>query len=494
MAGVNVRKNYWEDISQHTNGGLSVPNYFNINASKDKATYSNSVRQQEVYSQYARATFGYGGWLYVDGSVRRDQSSTLPPDQNSFTYPSVGTSIIFTEFLKGTNFSKILTFGKVRYGFAQVGSDIGFSQVYTGLTAGVPFAGTPLVTYDNTLRNGDIKPALQTSNEAGLELKFFNKLGVDFTYYQNDNTEQILDVDVSTATGYSAVQVNAGKIVNKGWELVLSYAVTKNKNWSWDASFNIAHSSNKLVALARGLTSYLVGTTWNDTRLEHRVGEEWGKIIGRRYNIDPKNGKVIIGTNGVPTYTTGNEIEGNVLPDYTGGFTNMFRYKFIDLSFNIDFQSGGMFFSTTRMFNLGTGLSQETIGTNDKGKSWRDFPSLGGGYKMEGSDGNGNDRVVYIPARRYFYSNLQRDVTNFLYDASYVKLREIRLGFTLPANIASKIKAKTVNLSTFVTNPWLIYAESKEFGIDPSELETSWSEGGQLTQTRQFGATLKFIF
>ena len=146
------------------------------------------------------------------------------------------------------------------------------------------------------------------------------------------------------------------------------------------------------------------------------------------------------------------------------------------------------------MFATGTGLSAETVGLNDKGNDIRSFPSLGGGVKVVGSDGNGNERIVYVPARRFYYTNAQREITNFLYDATYVKMREIRLGFTAPQHLAQKIKAKGANLSFFVTNPWLIYADSKDFGIDPSELETPWNEGGQLSQTRQVGASLKLTF
>lgn len=499
LVGGNIRKNRNEAVSVNTNGGLSVPNYFNINASKDKASYSNSFQRKRVNSLFARATFGFNNYLFLDGTIRRDQSSSLPVENNTYYYPSVGLSLVFSDLMKGSDFNKVLTFGKIRGGFAQVGSDIGVDEVNTRLNAGVPFAGTPFVTYDNILRAGDIKPALQSTYEVGAELKFFNKFGIDFSWYQNDNTDQILNVNVPSATGFSSVQINAGKIQNKGWEVVLSSNLTKGENWGWDAAFNFAKASNKVVELARGLQTYLVATTWNDTRLEHRVGEEWGTVIGRLWDRDEKTGKVKIQTNGVPTYTTGNKI-GNILPDYTGGFVNSIRYKGFDLSFNIDFQKGGLFFSSTRMFNLGTGLSQETVGLNDKGNDWRSFPSEGGGYKMEGVNSAGADVSYYIPARRYFYTILQRDINNFMYDASYVKMREIRLGFNMPTNAAQLVRAKSVNFSTFVTNPWLIYAKSKSFGIDPSELEGDfnnsipWTEGGQLGQTRQVGASLKFTF
>ena len=493
MVGMNIRKNRRDDMDMSTNGGLTVPNYFNINASKDKPTYSNYLERTQVWSHYARATVGYKNYLFLDATIRRDQSSTLPESENVYVYPSGALSFVFSDLLKSSSIGNWLSFGKLRGGVAQVGDDIGFAQVNTALTAGAPFSGTPSVTYGNTLRPGNIKPSLQTSYEVGTELKFFNKFGVDFSYYYNINEDKILDVGVPGASGFSAVQVNAGKIVNKGWELVLTSNLAKGRNFAWDASFNVSKSSNKLLELARGLQTYLYGTTWNDTRVEHRVGQEWGVLLGRKWNIDPKNGLPIIGTNGTPTYTTGNVV-GNILPDFTGGLVNSFRYKFVDLTFSIDYQKGGLFFSTTKMFNTGTGLAAETVGVNDKGNDIRSFPTLGGGVKVVGSDGNGNERIVYVNARRYYYTNAQRDISNFLYDATYVKMREIRIGFTAPQTLAQKIKAKGANLSFFVSNPWLIYADSKDFGIDPSELEDTWNEGGQLSQTRQVGFSLKLTF
>lgn len=493
QVGMNIRKNREEGLGMNTNGGLTVPNYFNINASKDRAAYSNFLERRQVWSHYARASVGYRGYLFLEGTIRRDQVSTLPESKNAYVYPSAALSFVFSDLLKSSSVGEWLSFGKVRVGLAQVGTDVNFAEVNTALSAGAPFAGTPSVTYGNTLRNGDIKPALQTGYELGLEMKVLNKFGLDFTYYNNKNENQIMNVAIPGATGFSAVQINAGKIVNKGWELVLTSNLVKGRNFAWDASFNISKTSNKLMELARGLQSFLYSTTWNDTRVEHRVGQEWGVLIGRKWDIDPKNGLPVIGTNGTQTYTTGNVV-GNILPDFTGGFVNSLRYKFVDLSFSIDYQKGGLFFSTTRMFATGTGLAAETVGLNDKGNDIRSFPSLGGGIKVVGSDGNGNERIVYVNARRYYYTNAQRDISNFLYDATYVKMREIRLGLTAPAQLAQKIKAKGAHLSFFVSNPWLIYAESKDFGIDPSELETTWNEGGQLSQTRQIGASLKLTF
>ncbi|KIC92417.1 SusC/RagA family TonB-linked outer membrane protein [Flavihumibacter sp. ZG627] len=490
--GGNIRKSKREWQSMSTNGGLSVPNWFNIRASKEKANYFNDLDQRMVRSVYGKASFGFKNFLFLDVTARNDWSSALPLDNNSYFYPSVTTSFVFSDLLQG-DIKDWLTFGKLRLAYASVGSDIDYAQVNTDLVGGAPFAGTPIVTTGNIYRSGRVTPALAKSYEAGLELKLFRKLGVDFTVYQNDNTDQIINVDVSATSGFNQAQVNAGLIRAKGWDLTLTGDILSDRNKAWQVSFNLAQNKSEIVELAEGLNTYLYSTTWNDTRLEHRVGKQWGTLVGRKYRIDPKNGKVIIGTNGVPQYDINQEI-GNVLPEFTGGFVNNFRYKAFDLSFSIDFQKGGMFYSTTRMFLEGTGLAAETVGVNDKGNDIRSFPSLGGGVRVDGSDGNGGDRTVYVPARRHYYTNLQRDANSFVYDASYVKLREVRLGYNLPSNITKKVMVKDANFSVFVSNAWLIYAETKDLGIDPSELESSWTEGGQLTATRQIGASLKLTF
>lgn len=490
--GGNIRKSKQEWNAVSTSGGLSVPNWFNVRASKNKPNFSNDIEQFLVRSLYGKASVGYKNFLFLDGTIRNDWSSTLPKDNNSYLYYSATGSFVFTDLMNG-GIKDWLTFGKLRLAYASVGSDIGFAQVNTDLIGGQPFAGTPMVTVGNTYRAGNVKPALAKSMEAGIELKLWKKLGIDFTVYENNNTDQIINVDVSNASGFNNIQINAGKIQARGWDLTLTGDVFADRNKAWQVIFNLAQNTSEIVELAQGLNTYLYSTTWNDTRLEHRVGQKWGTLVGRKYNIDPKNGKVIIGTNGVPTYST-NQVIGNVLPDFTGGFVNNFRYKNFDLSFSIDFQKGGLFYSTTRMFVMGTGLAKETVGVNDLGNDIRSFPSLGGGVRWDGSDGNGGDRTVYVPARRHYYTNLQRDAGNFIFDASYVKLREVRLGYNLNQDFAKRLYMKDASFSVFVSNAWLIWAETKDLGIDPSELESSWTEGGQLSSTRQVGATLKLTF
>jgi hypothetical protein len=336
----------------------------------------------------------------------------------------------------------------------------------------------------------------------GAELRFFKRVGFDFTIYQNNNTDQILPVDVSSASGFTTAQINAGNIVSKGVEVSLSGTPVQSKNFTWDITLNWARNSNEVKELAPGITSYLYATNRYDTRLEHRVGGQWGTYYGRKWKTSSKGGTLIL-SNGIPDYELNKEI-GQVLPKWTGGVFNSVKYKGIDLTFSIDFQKGGLFYSETRNFTTGTGIAAETVGTNDKGFDYRDFPGSytlaggnvgNGGIRIPGQFADGTENNRYIPARSYWYTARQRDASFVLLDASYIKLREVRLGYSIPARIVQKTKvAKSANIGVIVQNAWLIWATTKDYGIDPSELEVFYREGGQLSNTRQIGLNLRVAF
>lgn len=501
MLGANVRTNYYSQLSEATTGGLSSANYFDIRASVGRPDINRSYQKYQVNSQYLRASFGYKDFAFIDATVRRDASSTLPEDNNTYVYPSISGSLIFSELLKGA--SSWLTYGKIRGNFAQVGADLAPHSLDLAINNGSFYGSNPSVTIGNQFRGGNIEPALTRGVEFGIELRFFKRIGLDVSVYQNNNINQILAVDVSPSSGFTTAQINAGNIVNKGIEISLNGTPVSSKDFSWDVTLNWAKNSNKVEELYPGLNSYLYATNRFDTRLEHRVGGEWGMYYGRKWREDPKTGKTIINASGQPEYDINQPI-GQVLPKWTGGTYQTFRYKGLDLSFNLDFQSGGLFYSETRNFSTGSGLTQETVGVNDKGHDWRDYPGSytlaggntgNGGIRIPGVFANGQENNRYISARAYWYTARQRDAREVLLDASYVKLREVRLGYSFPQSVLRVLKyAKSANLGVIVSNAWLIWANTKKYGVDPSELEVFYREGGQLSSTRQIGINLRVAF
>ena len=503
LAGGNVRYETSSSLNMATAGGLSAPNFFDIGASIARPVVSRGYAKKRVNSLYGKATIGFRDIIYLDATLRNDWSSALPEENNSYLYPSLSTSFIFTELMRGSSISNWLTFGKLRASYASVGSDLNFNQVNLAINNGALYGQNPSVALGNQFRSGNIRPSLTKAYEAGLELRFFRRIGLDVAVYENNNTDQIINIDVSTASGFSEAQINAGNIKSRGIEISLNGSPVATRDFNWEVSLNWAKSSNMVEELAPGFETYVYGTTRYDTRLEHRVGKQWGTFVSRKWKIDDKTGQPLILANGLPDYSINQDI-GQVLPEFTGGMFNSVRYKGFDLTFGIDFQKGGLFYSETRNFNSGTGLSEETVGINDKGFDWRDYPGTytlaggntgNGGIRVPGvfADGTPNNR--YIPARSFWYTARQRDASNYLLDASYIKLREVRLGYSIPQSLLSKTKlAKSANLGVILSNAWLIWANSKKYGVDPSELETFWREGGQLSQTRQIGFNLRVGF
>jgi TonB-linked SusC/RagA family outer membrane protein len=503
LAGGNIRRNNYSQMSLATEGGLSSPNYFDIAASVSRPSYSRGYEKKIVNSFYGKASVGYNDFIFVDATLRNDWSSALPESNNSYLYPSVSTSFIFTEFLK----TSWLSYGKLRASYASVGSDLGAHSLDLAINNGSFYGSNASVSIGNQFKGGGIRPALTKAYELGIELKLFKKIGFDATVYQNNNTDQILGVDVSPSSGFSTAQINAGNIVSQGIELSLNGKPIETKNFVWETSINWAKNRNEIKELAPGINTYLYATNRYDTRLEHRVGGQWGTYYGRKWRTDPTSGKTLIDATGQPLYDINKEI-GTVLPKFTGGLFNTFRYKNFDLAFSIDFQSGGLFYSETRNFNSGTGLSQETVGVNDKGYDWRDYPGTystttgnagNGGIRIPGVFANGalvgKENNRYISARAYWYTARQRDASNVLLDASFIKLREVRLGYSIPASVLKKMPfAKSANFGVILQNAWLIWATTKQWGIDPSELEVFYREGGQLSSTRQLGVNLRVTF
>jgi TonB-linked SusC/RagA family outer membrane protein len=491
----------------NTVGGLIVPNTYNINNSTNEKNASNFVSKRQINSTYGYASVGYRNLLFVDVNVRNDVSSTLPSNNNSYLYGGATSSFIFTEILPKNN---ILTFGKLRASIAKVGTDIGPYNTQESYALGnnyVKPVGTSTVTYllqtvPNQRPNTNLKPTLSTSYEVGTELQFFgNKFRADFNYYFRESKGQIIPIAVPGTTGYTSQLINAGNIRNFGYEVTLGATPIRNKNMSLGLDFNLGVNRNKVVALAGDIdnlqaqldgSQVTFGFVGSPTvSLNAKLGKPYGQIIGKGILKDA-NGNKLVDNDGY--YLTDDNMElGNVLPDFTGGFATQFTYKNFFLNASLDFQKGGRFISTTKMFNSGSGLAFETVGLNDKGKPVRDDVASGGGVKLPGvniNTGKAND--VYLDAKDAYQGHLFSLWERWIYDASYVKLREVNIGYNIPKTAFKKLPFQGMSVSLVGQNLWLIASKVK--GIDPSELEQSWIEGGQLPGTRTVGVTLKLTF
>jgi TonB-linked SusC/RagA family outer membrane protein len=502
LLGGNIYDRKYSYLYMATVGGLSAPGYYNIAASIDRPVTTSYLLRKQIRSAYAMASFGYKGTYFLDASVRNDNSSALPEDNNSYWYPSVSGSFVFSELLN----LNVLSFGKARVSYAQAGSDLNPYETTSFYSVGTVYAGAvnaSTLNLPDNLNNPNIKPSFAHSYEAGIDLKFFNgRLGTSFTYYQQINKDQILQLDVSGTSGFGSTTINAGEIKNKGIELTLTGSPVQSGNWSWDLMFNIARNRNMVVELYPGITVYQYGsTTYSSVSsyLNSYEGKPFGSLVGQAYQRDPATGKILLDNNNLPMYTAATHDFGTVLPDFTGGFQSILRYGKFELSAMIDFQIGGQFFSRSKMLAVRTGLDPITVATNDQGLNVRDLLADGGGVRVDGiSNATGQPVTAYVNPQTYYGVVGRRVYEEWLYDASYVKLREVKLGYTFDKTDWEKLPFQKIGLALSTRNP-LMFWQSAPAGLDPSELSTGsqsigWFESGQINTVRSYGFNLNVTF
>jgi len=510
-AGGNLRNETRLFTAMSTNGGLSIPDFYNISASKDRPAVNYRTTQRQVRSIYALASFGYKGFLYMDATVRNDWSSTLPMGANSYLYPSIASSFVFSEFMKN---QQILSFGKLKASWATVGSDTNPYQIYPVYSA-TAAGSLPIMSLPSQLPNVNLKPTLSKSYDLGAEVRFLkDRIGFDFTYYNRENINQILPLSVPSTSGYNTALVNAGNITNYGLELAATFIPVKKANFEWEVNFNVARARTIVKELAEGLNNYQlptfaaygVGTNVSGSStafgptVNARVGEAFGLLVGRGFRrfqardaqgnpIDnPNNGRPIVNANGTFAFDD-NQVLGSILPDFTGGLVNTLKYKNLILNFNIDFQKGGKVYSVSRMFNAYSGLGIETVGLNDKGTEQRNSVAEGGGMRADGVLADGSENTRYLEAPIY-WTSLFRMHERWLYDASYAKLREMSIGYQIPTSVfEGRLPIRSLYVGAVGRNLWILRQPVK--GLDPSELESVWSEGGQLPAARSYGFNIK---
>ena len=496
------------NLTASTNGGFIIPNVFNVSNSLNEKNATNFSSTRKVNSLYGYSFLGYKNMIFLDLSIRNDVSSTLAKGNNSYVYGSASGSFVFSELLGRSSF---LSFGKFRASVAKVGTDVGPYNTQASFPLGPNYvkpAGNGNISYSlqtipNQRPNDKLKPTLSTSYETGLDLKFLkNRARLDVNYYFREAKGQILPVSVPGSTGYTSQLINAGNIQNYGYEITLGGMPIKNDKISWDIDVNFGVNRNKVVALADGIDNIQTGLDGSNiafgfvgspaVSLNAKIGKPYGLIVGNGIKKDPTTGQRLIGNDGFYV-TEDNQELGSILPKFTGGFSNSISYKNFFASFVVDFQKGGLFISTTKMFNSYSGLAAETAGLNDRGKPKRDAVSDGGGIKLNGlNEVTKKPNSVYVEAQDLYEGALFSVWENWLYDASYMKLRELSVGFNLPKALLRKTRIQNASLSLAGQNLWLI--SSKVKGIDPSELEQSWLEGGQLPGTHSFGINLKLTF
>ncbi|WP_149239866.1 SusC/RagA family TonB-linked outer membrane protein [Dyadobacter sp. 32] len=490
FGGIN-RTNYYKRNYFYV-GELVVDGLYNAGNSVPSAnTIESNITKSQTQSLFGTANFSWRNALFLDLTARNDWSSTLPSNARSYFYPSASVSAVLTELLDIK--SSVLSFGKIRASYAQVGNDALPYQLAQTFTSSGSWNGTTAKFAENIqIANSNLKPEITTGMELGADLRFLRgKLGLDVTYYDQTTRDQILGVEISKASGYNTRILNAGKVTNKGIEVTISGTPVKlSSGFSWDVSINYARNRNKVIELAEGLTTYTLATQ-RGMSSEARVGEAYGTFYGVGFKKSP-DGQIIYDANGLPV-TIANQKLGNVQPDWIGGISNTLNYKGISLSFLIDARIGG------DIYDEGTGTARWT-GQYAETALGREEGVIGKGVREVV---NADKTISYVPNdiivtanQLYGYSNPRNYHESAIFDASYVKLREVSLGYSFNPGLLKRVKIQTAKVSLVGRNVWMIFKNTPH--IDP-EIDAKGGNGqgfgyGELPSSRSIGANLSLSF
>ena len=495
LLGMNIRHTRFDDVFASTNGGLIVPRLYSLgNSINPMLAPEENLEEKQVNGVFGSVSLGFQRMLFLDATLRRDQSSTLPIDNNSYFYPSVSLSYVFSEMLN----VDAISFGKVRVNYAEVGSDAPFASIHDTYTQFTSFSGNALFSLPNTKNNLDLKPERTKNFELGLAMSFFQKrLGFDLSWYKTNTVDQIMPVAVSFATGYSTKFFNAGEMENKGVELQINGTPVKKDNFSWDVMLNWSQNKNTVLSLAEGVDNLQLASLQGGVSINARVGEPYGTIQGTDYVW--LNGQKVVGEDGYYKKSpTSDIVLGDINPDWMGGLNNRFNYKNWSFSFLIDWQQGGSVFSLDQYYGMGTGLYAETVYTNDLGNPVRNTLENGGGLILEGVKEDGSTNDIRVAGNDYRVFGWSRNPNaRFVYDATYIKLREAVLTYNLPASMMEKSKIFTgVSFSLVGSNLWIISKDLPH--ADPEASQGAGNiqgwQSGVMPTTRNIGFSVNLRF
>jgi TonB-linked SusC/RagA family outer membrane protein len=482
--GGNRRESLAQSASQ-TVYNLVVPYVYDLDNAAQTPLPGDYTAPSRVNSLFGVARLGYKDWAFLEATGRNDWSSTLPPDHRSYFYPSVSGSFVFSDALGIGGPGKTLTYGKIRAGWTRVGNDADPFQLRSVFVSDQPFNGVPMFGADNTIANSELKPELTTSWEAGAELRFFDgRLGLDATYYNKSTTNQILPVQVSGTSGYTSKVINAGKVVNKGVELMADVTPVRMDNgFEWNIVANYGKNDNEVVELT-GDVEALVLRTYYGLRVEAHKGLPYGAFYGSTYVRDGQ-GNIVVGNNGVPLRSTDPSYLGTYAPDWTGGLRNTFRYKGASLSVLLDTKQGGKVYSLTNSYGRKSGTLIESL--EGREQSW-DQGMVVPGVKVVGTDTVPNDITVLA---QIYHRQIQPINEEYVYDASFVKLREVTLSYMLPQSLASRLNVSNATISLIGRNLWMhdnVPNIDPETAFDASNVQGL--EYGQVPTAKSFGFSI----
>lgn len=485
-AGGNKMVHRYNRVDSYIDG-LVIPGVYKLNNGLASAQVKLTDKNYNVNSLYGLAAFGYKDKYFLDITARNDWSSTLPSSNWSFFYPSLNMSFILSDIFR---LPAAVSYAKLRISAAKAGNDADpyQTQKYYGTSE---FASSGSV--ETILYNARLKPEISTSYEAGLDIRFLkNRIGLDFTFYNSETENQIVQVPMNWATGYSAAFMNSGKVRNRGVEVVLNSKNIARKNFTWNTTINWSTNKNRVLSLAEDLggeDNQIIGTGGNATLIA-KVGGSTGDIYGFGFMRSP-DGQIIYGTNGLPVRPVDIQYIGSAFADWKGGIQNEFRYRDFRFSFLVDGSYGGIIYSQTHHKMTEQGKLTHTL----RGREENFI--IGDGVVDEGGGRYTTNTTKVLPVDYFTEYYRRANVEANSFDASYLKLREARIEYSLPKKMLGKSFIRQATFALYGRD-LLLFTNFPMFDPETAALNGSTLlpgvEMGQLPSSRTMGVniTLKF--
>lgn len=533
----NIGASYQEIKGSRIKSQVNTLQFPDIKSLSNNKGLMSSIQENEWKKKqavYGMASLGWDNWAFLDMTARNEWSSALPKQNNSYFYWSAGSGIILSKLLNLD--SHAFPFIKIRGSYAQVGNDTGYDRLISGYYKdgnNYTFNGIPYYIGENVLKTMGLKPERTNSWELGMELKFLdNRISLDATYYDKVTKDQIVTADAPMASGYQYEIINAGKMQNRGVELSLTLVPVQTNLITWTTSFNWSKNKNRVIELSEGVTRFEIGSA-QMISLYAEVGKPYGVFYGNDYKRD-NDGNILVGIDGKPKYEEKMYL-GETQPDWFGGWKNNIRIWDFDLGFAIDFQKGGRLWSYTAYEGARNGQTVQTLDgrldyfmsaliLGEDGQERRGFldpqytnDPTAGTYSYFYPDGSrpkgvwvdavydedagelaGQKAVVWTDPQDYWVHNYRANTSRFIYDASYIKLREISLGYNVPAKWVRKTHFLNSARISFVGRNVAILYQKTPKGLDPQATSTTGNaqgfERGFTLPMATYGFDIKVTF
>lgn len=491
LGGVN-RRRYNDNGLTLTGANFNIPYFYSFSNLASQTT-TPTLNRLETNSVFGGVDLDFKKLFFLSFTGRQDWFSTLSPQHTHIFYPSVGGSFILSDAVR---LPSVLNYAKLRASWAGTGGGAPTPYLINPTYSSVPSSGQPLqnvspdINANNFVANANLRPYTSSVIEGGFELQMLNnRFGIDATYYDRRTSDEILNVAVSTTSGYSSATLNIGELRNKGVELLLTGKPVRTTNFGWTVTYNVAYNNNKVLKLAPGLPTIQVAATVNSWAfLNNTVGQPFGTIVGTKMLKDTK-GNIIFNRNShVPVVDPVLHNLGNSVAPWTMGLTNEFRYKRLSFSFLLDGKFGNKIFSLFEVYAVRMGKVKSTL------------PGRDGGLRLQGVDQTGGVYDTTITQTggvlRNYYDNYKVYSEKFLYDGSFIKLRQVIFSYNIPVASLKFVRLQAASLSFVARNLFIVYKQTKDF--DPEQSFTNSNNQGfesiGLPRTRSYGLNLSVKF